>query len=85
MTTTFSVCQCIVSWQTLVLAADLVDDQVVGRHLDPLEAEAAVPPVLTEVTVHRVELGNTTQLLFCIFYFRFLFVIRIQFRLQSTC
>ena len=42
--------------QHLDVEAELVDVQLVGVHLEPLEAEPAVPPVLPEVAVHAVVL-----------------------------
>ena len=42
--------------QHLDVEAELVDVQLVGVHLEPLEAESAVSPVLPEVAVHAVVL-----------------------------
>ena len=42
--------------QHLDVEAELVDVQLVGVHLEPLEAEPAVAPVLPEVAVHAVVL-----------------------------
>ena len=44
--------------QHLDVEAELVDVQLVGVHLEPLEAEPAVPPVLPEVAVHAVVLRH---------------------------